>query len=226
MTSDDVAALQKRVEQLERRLARERAARREAEHLLETKSRELWAANNSLNSAVAQLTTLSAHDELTGLPNRRALQNWMTARRSLTPRTGEHVGIISLDLDRFKDVNDTLGHAAGDLLLQTLATRLATVVRGDDLVVRMGGDEILVLLTGIHDCDDVEAVADKALHAIRLPVDFGAETVYPAASFGVTVQRLGEDPEDALRRADAAMYEAKAAGGDRVVCSRPVEDGV
>jgi diguanylate cyclase (GGDEF)-like protein len=220
MTAADETALRQRVEQLERRLTRERAARREAEHLLETKSRELWAANNSLNSAVAQLTTLSAHDELTGLPNRRALQDWMTARRTLKPRTGEHVGIISLDLDRFKDVNDTLGHAAGDLLLQALSTRLGGVVRGEDLVVRMGGDEILVLLTGIHDCDDVEVVATKALEAIRLPVDFGADTVYPAASIGVTVQQLGEDPEHALRRADAAMYEAKAAGGDRVVCTR------
>ncbi len=224
MTSDDVAALEKRVEQLERRLARERAARQEAEHLLETKSRELWAVNTSLNSAVAQLTHQSAHDELTGLSNRRALQDWMTARRELTPRTGAHVGVISMDLDRFKDVNDTLGHSAGDLLLQTLATRLAGVVRSEDLVVRMGGDEILVLLSGIHDCDGVETVADKALAAIRQPIDFDAETVYPSASIGVTVQRLGEDPEDALRRADRAMYEAKAAGGDRVVCARAVGD--
>jgi diguanylate cyclase (GGDEF)-like protein len=221
MTGDETAELTRRVAQLERRLDRERTARKEAERLLETKSRELWVANVSLNSAVSQLTSMSTTDELTGLANRRALQEWMTARRGLVPRTGEHVGVVSIDLDRFKDVNDTLGHAAGDLLLQTIAARLPGVLRNEDLVVRMGGDEILVLLSGIHDCDDVETIGAKVLTVLRLPVDIGDQSVRPAGSVGVTVQLLNEDPEDALRRADAAMYEAKAAGGDRLVCSRP-----
>ena len=221
MTADEPARLREELERLERRLARERAARQEAERLLESKSRELWDANSSLNSAVQQLTHLSAHDELTGLANRRALQVWMAARRTLTPRTGEHVGIITIDLDHFKELNDSLGHAAGDWLLQTLATRLSVVVRSEDLVVRMGGDELLVLLNGVHDAAGAKAVATKVLDALRLPVDFGAETLYPSTSIGVTMLGQDEDPEEALRRADAAMYEAKAAGGDRVACHAP-----
>ena len=225
MIPDETAELRQKVTRLERRLARERAARQEAERLLESKSRELWGANSSLNSAVEQLTHLSAHDELTGLSNRRALQVWLASQRTRRPRTGEHVGIITIDLDHFKELNDTLGHAAGDWLLQTLATRLSVVVRTEDLVVRMGGDEILILLGGVHDSAGVKDVATKVLEALRLPVDFGAETLYPSTSIGVTMLGPDEDPEEALRRADIAMYEAKAAGGDRLACAPIEPDG-
>jgi diguanylate cyclase (GGDEF)-like protein len=207
------------VQRLERRLMRERAARQEAERLLEVKSRELWEANSALSSAVEQLEHASSHDELTGLANRRALEPWMREHSTRIPRTGSLVGVISIDLDRFKEVNDSLGHAAGDHLLQEIAARISDLVRAEDLVVREGGDEILVLLNGIHDCTGVLGVAQKVLDSIRRPVDAEDSTIYPSASMGATVQLPGEEAGLALRRADRAMYEAKAAGGDRVVCA-------
>jgi diguanylate cyclase (GGDEF)-like protein len=208
-----------RVQRLERRLIRERAARQEAERLLEVKSRELWEVNSALTSVVEQLAHSSAHDELTGLANRRALEPWIQAHSTRTPRTGSLIGVISIDLDRFKEVNDSLGHAAGDHLLRQIAARISDLVRGEDLVVREGGDEILVLLHGIHDCAGVLGVAQKVLESIRMPVDVEDSTIYPSASMGATVQFPGEETGLALRRADRAMYDAKAGGGDRVVCA-------
>lgn len=216
--NSEVEGIRARLVHLERRLERERTARKEAERLLDMKSRELFEANRALLSAVSVLEYESGHDALTGMANRRTLMGWIGDRKDHRPRTGTGIGIVSIDLDHFKEVNDSLGHAAGDRLLQALGERIRAVVRDEDLVVRMGGDEVIILLGGIQDEDSAVAVAKKTLAIIHTPLNIDDVTIFPTASVGVTMQDPGEDPEEALLRADRAMYAAKEAGGDRVVC--------
>jgi diguanylate cyclase (GGDEF)-like protein len=209
------------VARLERRLFRERAARKEAEHLIELKSRELWEANQALEKAVTAYEFLSSHDALTGLANRRMVEDWMDRRKIRLPVTGHLIGVISLDMDHFKSINDTLGHAAGDDYIKEIAARLMATVRGEDLVVRFGGDEILILLNGVRDVEDVLMVAEKLRASIGADLVLTGTTLHPTASQGVTVLAVDEDPEQALQRADEAMYAAKAAGRDRAVAAPP-----
>ena len=205
------------VDRLTRRLARTRAALKEAEQLLEERSRELWAANEALVEAVRQLDDQAKHDELTGLPNRRSIQEWIAPRVRPTLRTGMRIGLLSIDLDHFKDVNDAHGHAVGDAYLQEVARRFTAAVRTDDLVVRLGGDEILILLHGVRDLDDAVAVATKVRAAIDMPLMAGGRTLHPTASIGVTLLHDGENLEAAQRRADFALYGAKSAGRNRIM---------
>ena len=202
---------------LRRQLARERAARQEAERLLEDKSRQLWEANQALTDAVARLQELSEHDPLTGLSNRRALEEWLSRRRVHRPRTGTLIGVLVIDVDHFKEVNDTYGHAAGDQVLRALAARIGGVVRADDLVVRQGGDEMLVLLDGVHDLDSCVAVATKVHAAATLPLGLDDVELHPSVSIGAAVMTASDELSDAMVRADTALYRAKAAGRGVVV---------
>ncbi len=154
----------------------------------------------------------ASHDALTGLANRLLLQERTAA--ALSADEGETTALLLLDLDHFKEINDTLGHAAGDLLLQEVARRLSAVSRPDDLVARLGGDEFAVLLTGLGSPDEAEPVAERLLRKLSEPVEFEGLRLSVEGSLGVACH-----PADAgtavelFRAADVAMYQAKSARG-------------
>jgi diguanylate cyclase (GGDEF)-like protein len=159
----------------------------------------------------------SLHDALTGLPNRVLFADRASQALAAAGRSGDHPVVMMLDLDRFKDVNDTLGHHAGDIMLVEVADRLRTVVRPNDTVARLGGDEFAILLTSGGQAVGTE-VATRVLRALEEPFSLEGVSVGVEASIGVaTSERIlanadadGEHVEDLLRQADAAMYVAKA----------------
>ena len=153
----------------------------------------------------------ASHDALTGLANRVLLTQRTTQALDVADRT---TALLLLDLDHFKEINDTLGHAAGDVLLQHVATRLRGAGRPDDLVARLGGDEFAVLLTGLSSPHDAAPVAERVLALLRQPVDFQGLHLSIEASIGVACHPQDADSADELlRRADVAMYQAKADRG-------------
>jgi len=174
---------------------------------------ELQRINSDLEEAERLLTHQTLHDPLTGLPNRTLFVDRLEQSLAATPRTGDPVTVFSIDLDAFKQVNDTLGHTAGDRLLQEVAERLSALVGPNDTVARSAGDEFLVLtvepISGLP-----VALPDRLLGALHQPaLRVGDVTV--TASIGLAVSYEGVPPEQLLREADAAMYQAKRAGGAR-----------
>lgn len=159
---------------------------------------------------------LAEHDELTTLPNRASFQVAVGKALVHSARDMSHFAVIFVDVDRFKVVNDTLGHAAGDHLLQTLATRMKQVVRGQDLVARMGGDEMCLLLHDVRDASHASEIAERILGALRAPVELRTGIQHHVTvSAGIAIfPQDGTDVETLLRHADIAMYRAKAAGRD------------
>jgi Amt family ammonium transporter len=157
------------------------------------------------------------HDSLTGLPNRTLFLDRLT--HALRRRTYFHdhsCGVLFLDLDRFKQINDTMGHASGDALLKAVAERLRSMLRPQDTASRMGGDEIAILIENIHAASDLEVVATRLLRAIERPFDILGQAVQISASIGGAI--AGQDflaPELLIRDADFAMYRAKQGGGNR-----------
>ncbi|MCX8101067.1 MAG: EAL domain-containing protein [Geminicoccaceae bacterium] len=161
--------------------------------------------------AERRLAEIAQLDQLTGLPNRYLLQDFLTRSLARATRFGHSVALLLVDLDRFKPVNDIYGHHAGDRLLQAIATRLRSTVRASDLVARLGGDEFTVVLTDLEDPDAAVAQAERVLDAIRLPVELDGCEVEVGASIGIAVYpRDAADIEELLSSADAAMYTAKA----------------
>ena len=167
----------------------------------------------------AQLSYQAFHDPLTGLANRRRFVHAVT--ESLASRTGS--AVLFLDLDDFKDVNDLMGHDAGDALLSSVGHRLLAAIRPDDLGCRLGGDEFAVLLPATAERSAAEGVATRLVAAIAEPVEIEHRTVHVSASVGVAVLSQGESVtvDEALRRADVAMYQAKARGKHRVATYGP-----
>jgi diguanylate cyclase (GGDEF)-like protein/PAS domain S-box-containing protein len=159
---------------------------------------------------------LAEHDELTTLPNRAAFQVAVGKALEHSAREQNQFAVIFVDVDRFKVINDTLGHAAGDHLLQELATRMKQVVRGRDLVARMGGDEMCLLLHDVRDASHASEIAERILSALRVPVELRTGIQHHVTvSAGIAVfPQDGTDVETLLRHADIAMYRAKAAGRD------------
>ena len=156
------------------------------------------------------------YDTLTGLPNRRMLLEYLGAEIKNADRNQDHFALLFLDLDYFKEVNDTLGHEMGDLLLIETASRLKSCVRDADVVARLGGDEFTVVLSAMADHKGIERVAEHILRRIAEPYLLGEETAYITASIGITLY-----PDDAtsieglLKHADQAMYAAKDQGRNR-----------
>jgi diguanylate cyclase (GGDEF)-like protein/PAS domain S-box-containing protein len=157
-----------------------------------------------------RLTYEATHDVLTGLANRALFHD--NLRSSLAhPDTGHRLGVVLVDLDDFKTVNDTLGHAVGDVLLTIVADKLQRTVRPQDTVARLGGDEFAILFDGIGD-DAIDRVLARITAAFAEPVDIDGHRFSARASFGVVEGRAGDNPDTLLRQADIAMYEAKARG--------------
>ncbi len=167
----------------------------------------------------ADLAHRASHDPLTGLPNRALLEDRLSVARSVAQRMGAQVALIALDLDGFKQVNDTLGHAAGDVLLQQVTARLNATVRPADTVARYGGDEFMVVLHPPESAAAAVHVAQRMRQRLRAPAyAIGATEVRISASVGLTVVEPDDDADVSvlLAAADRAMYRAKRAGGDCV----------
>ena len=180
------------------------------ESAVQERTNALAIANEELEELVRSVTQLAMHDALTGLPNRLLFADRASQVLSALPRNHGRPVALMLDLDRFKEVNDTLGHQQGDLLLRQVAERLSSVVRPGDTVARFGGDEFAMLLTDGGD-EAGSAAAKRIAHALEAPFKLGRVTVGVEASIGIAVA-AAEDPtlEELLRQADIAMYKAKA----------------
>lgn len=160
-----------------------------------------------------QIEYVAHHDELTGLPNRTLMHDRMKTALRRVQRTGRKMGVLVLDLDHFKRINDSLGHFAGDELLKTVALRLVSAVRDSDTVCRMGGDEFVVILPDINSRADIEKVCNKILDLISQPIDVGFNVLNVTPSIGLSMAPDdGVSAEDLLKHADIAMYRAKQTG--------------
>ncbi len=168
-----------------------------------------------------QLRQLAFHDPLTLLANRSLFRNRVQHALTLTHRSRQRVAVMFLDLDNFKNVNDSMGHDAGDRLLQAAAQRLVKSTRPSDTVARLGGDEFAILLEGINDSADVERIAAAITHSFDEPLVLDGNDAHIAASIGIAFSKPGDDTEQLLRNADIAMYNAKAAGKARFVVFQP-----
>jgi diguanylate cyclase (GGDEF)-like protein len=167
--------------------------------------------------AAAKIEKIAYHDALTGLPNRQLFLNQMGMALHRARRTNSIVAVLFLDLDRFKVINDSLGHAAGDLLLQTVADRIRSAVRGEDSVTRLGGDEFAVLCTDVGTPEDAVLVAERIIAAVKRPIFLEQQEVFVTTSLGISLYPAdATQPEGLLKSADAAMYRAKAQGRDLV----------
>lgn len=156
---------------------------------------------------------LAHHDALTKLPNRLLLNDRLEQAIARSKWRSRHIAVLFLDMDRFKVINDSLGHLAGDLLLQAMATRLLSCVREGDTVARLGGDEFAIVLNDVATREDVIIRAQKVLEAMREPFILNGRELFSSTSIGISMcPQDGDSSQALLRRADVAMYKAKAAG--------------
>ncbi|HZB75184.1 MAG TPA: EAL domain-containing protein [Solirubrobacteraceae bacterium] len=158
---------------------------------------------------------MALHDALTGLPNRALLADRLEHALTLRARRQTQLALLLLDLDRFKVVNDSLGHGAGDQLLRHVAEQLEDVVRTGDTVARLGGDEFVVVLENVNSAAEPSEVAARILRKLSEPVTIGGSDIVVGASVGIVIPEGDEEPETLLRHADLAMYRAKAHGRGR-----------
>ncbi|MEI6621988.1 MAG: PAS domain S-box protein [Actinomycetes bacterium] len=164
-----------------------------------------------------QLLEFSArHDRLTGLLNREEIYRRLEAMQAHEARSGSRIFIAFADVDNLKASNDTYGHQVGDEVLRVVGERMMQCLREGDLVARIGGDELLLVLNGVGTVDDAVRVMNGVLDAVNRDHTFGEITLRPRMSIGLTDILPGQDVESAVRRADRAMYRGKAAGGNRI----------
>ena len=169
------------------------------------------AREQELHRAAARAAHLAAHDALTGLPNRTVLLERLQHALAALQRHDRRSGLLFLDVDRLKDVNDAHGHAAGDALLVAVASRLTAASRGTDLCARLSGDEFAVLLEDIREPGELERAAERIRVRLAQPLELpGGGTTTPTASIGTALVEPGDSADAVLARADSAMYGAKA----------------
>lgn len=160
-----------------------------------------------------ELQHLAHHDALTGLPNRNLLMDRLTQAITYANRAGRYVAVLFIDLDRFKNINDSLGHGAGDEVIVEVSRRLSQAIRDGDTVARLGGDEFIVVLSDVAREDDVALMAQKLLGTLFIPMLIQGQELSPVASIGISFYpKDGHDSTTLLKNADAAMYRAKEVG--------------
>jgi diguanylate cyclase (GGDEF)-like protein/PAS domain S-box-containing protein len=197
-------------------LTEQRAQGREIDRLGHAQAERM----RELELAQEALTLQATHDALTGLPNRKLIIDRLTQGLALAKRLQTSIGLIFVDLDNFKAINDTGGHAAGDAVLREVADRLVTAVRPMDSVSRLGGDEFVVVLPGLESPAQAIAVGRRIAASVDVPIMLSHRTMTVSASIGISVANpaiaeSGVDPDTLLRQADSAMYHAKSLGGAR-----------
>ena len=189
---------------------------------LERLEQVIAARTRGLEVANRQLRHLATHDALTGLPNRVLLEDRLNQAMAHADRDGRGFALLVCDLDRFKLINDSLGHNAGDELLQEVARRLSGLARGVDTVARFGGDEFVLLVNSLAQPDDVRRLALAAVDALQTPVVIAGLDVHTSPSIGIAFYPAdGTSIESLIARADAAMYCAKQRGRGNVQCYAP-----
>jgi diguanylate cyclase (GGDEF)-like protein len=196
------------------------------EKVINKRTQELQATNLNLRmqieerrKAEARLYHEAHHDALTQLPNRAMFSDRLTySIRHLKRHPDHRFAVLFIDLDRFKMINDTLGHHAGDQFLIEISNRLRYCVRDNDILARLGGDEFVVLLDSLQSLEDVEEIASRIITSIAQPFELDGHTLYSNASIGIAQSRVSyKDANEMLRDADAAMYQAKSLGRGRYV---------
>jgi diguanylate cyclase (GGDEF)-like protein/PAS domain S-box-containing protein len=166
-----------------------------------------------LKKTEERLQKLAYYDPLTDLPNRALFGDRLARALSRANRQGERFGLLFIDLDRFKNINDSLGHSAGDALLVAVAQRIVAHVRESDTVCRLGGDEFIVIAEGLAQDENAAHIADLILRAMNQPFQFGAAEIHAGASIGIALfPKDGQSAEELLKKADTAMYRAKEEG--------------
>ena len=182
--------------------------------LLESTSR-LAAVAIEHRQLTDQLSHQAQHDALTGLPNRLLFQDRLDQAIALAKRHRQQVAVLYMDMDRFKQINDTMGHSSGDALLRLAAIRLHDCLRSSDTLARLGGDEFTVVLTELADPKHATQVAGKLVEAMRVPFDVDGRELFVSVSLGISIYpQDGPDGETLMANADVAMYRAKDAGRD------------
>ena len=179
---------------------------------------------SDITQSKAELETVAhqaQHDYLTNLPNRLLFRDRFNQQLAMARRYSKKFAVIYIDLDRFKPVNDTLGHQVGDLLLIAVADRLKAQVREVDTVSRMGGDEFAILISEVTSRNDVTNLADKILTALSQPYALDGHTINISGSLGISMYPDdGGDMDTIMNKADAAMYQAKRSGSNTYCCSK------
>ncbi len=159
---------------------------------------------------------LAGHDTLSGLPNRLRFTEHLEALLSRIDREDSGLAVVFVDLDKFKEVNDTYGHAAGDLVIVGCAERMASQLRANDVLARFGGDEFAIIQTGVKSPRDAEALARRIIESIRPAFQIGEAEAYVGASIGIALApENASDAAELMRLADIAMYRAKNSGRNR-----------
>jgi diguanylate cyclase (GGDEF)-like protein len=172
--------------------------------------------------AEMKIAEMASHDDLTGLANRKLFRDEIHRALSRSQRHGEGFAVLLFDLDRFKEINDTRGHPAGDAVLKEAALRLAACVREEDLAARLGGDEFAILQTRAGTDEDAGLLAERIIEAIRVPFHLDGEEIDIATSIGIALApRDGTNYEQLVKRADEALYRAKEVGGNLFCFYRP-----
>jgi len=165
--------------------------------------------------ATVEIEHLAYHDALTGLPNRPLFMDRLIVALAQASRANQKLAVFFLDLDRFKDINDSLGHSTGDALLKAVAERIRRCVREGDTVARFGGDEFTLLIPRIENIEDAAKIAQKIIETLKIPFLIGEREMFVTTSIGIGIfPSDGHDPETLVRNADTAMYRAKDQGRD------------
>jgi len=185
----------------------------------------IWRDISEKKRVQERLYTLAHNDSLTGLPNRILFRDRLKQAIAFANRQKRSVALLFLDLDRFKVINDSLGHQVGDELLQFVATALESSVRKVDTVARLGGDEFTIVLSNLDRPDDALLVAKKILSSLQKPFMVDGHELFAMCSIGISIfPEHGDDVDGLIKKADIAMYEAKSLGGDRWMLYDPVMD--
>ncbi len=172
----------------------------------------------------ARMTYLAQHDALTGLPNRVLFEDRVVQFCHISQRESSGFALMFIDLDHFKDINDTLGHSVGDALLQLISRRLSGVVRDADTICRIGGDEFVILVSGVSSASDAQEVAAKIFREVAVPCTLDGHALQVSLSLGIALfPQDGEDHDTLLRNADTAMYHAKRSGRNRYCFFHDIE---